>query len=107
VSRRPVALAALVVLAAGGCGGGGQSGTAGGGAATGAKVLFVRDCGACHRLAAAGTEGGVGADLDRARPSRAAVLQAIAEGPGAMPQDLVTGRDAQAVAAYVARVAGR
>jgi len=106
VVRPPVVLAALVVLAAAGCGGG-HPGAAGGTTTTNPKVLFVRNCGACHRLAAAGTEGGVGADLDRARPSRAAVLQAIADGPAAMPQGLVTGVDAQAVAAYVARVARR
>jgi cytochrome c551 len=107
VSARPHALALAAVLAAAGCGGGGHPGTTGGGStATTAEVLFVRNCGACHHLAAAGTEGGVGVDLDKARPGRAAVLQAIADGPGSMPENLLTGADAKAVAAYVARVAG-
>ena len=72
-----------------------------------AKSLFVSQCGACHRLEAAGTEGVAGPDLDRPPRGRAAVLQAIRAGPGTMPSDLVTGPDAERVAAYVARVAGR
>ncbi len=71
------------------------------------KALYVQQCGSCHRLADAGTEGVVGKSLDDVRPTRAAVLRAIVVGPGNMPADLLHGRDAQAVAAYVARVAGR
>jgi mono/diheme cytochrome c family protein len=71
------------------------------------REAFVRNCGACHRLTAAGTSGTFGGDLDEVRPTRQAVLQAIADGPGTMPAALLTGADAKAVAAYVARVAGR
>jgi mono/diheme cytochrome c family protein len=96
------ALAALGVLAAG-CGRAGTATTQ----APPAETLFVQTCGACHRLVAAGTEGGVGADLDEKRRSRDAVLRAIADGPGNMPAALLTGAKAEAVAAYVSQVAGR
>ena len=99
-----LALALTAVLA--GCGSGGGS-TATTVAPESGKALYVRQCGACHRLADAGTEGAVGKSLDVVRPSYAAVMTAIATGPGAMPEDLVGGRDAQAVAAYVAGVVGR
>ena len=110
VSRRTnlgvVAVAAA--LLAGGCGGGGGPATTSAGTTnSAAKLLFARNCGACHKLAAAGTEGSVGADLDEVGPSRGAVLRAIVEGPGSMPPALVTGTDAQSVADYVARTAGR
>ena len=122
--RRLAAGAGLVaaVLVAAGCGTGGidrSSNTAGG------KQLFVSKCGACHTLADAGTTGKVGPDLDAAfGPSRSngfkdsTIRQVIrdqihypspAQGsPGfpVMPANLVTGGDADAVAAYVASVAG-
>jgi mono/diheme cytochrome c family protein len=82
------------------------------------KSLFIEKCAACHALARAGTAGTVGPDLD------AAFRRARADGFGAdtiagvveqqidhprrgsrMPADLVTGDDAEDVAAYVAEVA--
>ena len=82
------------------------------------KALFIEKCAACHALARAGTAGTVGPDLD------AAFRRARADGFGAdtiagvveqqidhprrgsrMPADLVTGDDAEDVAAYVAEVA--
>jgi mono/diheme cytochrome c family protein len=98
-----VALALIAVLA--GCGGStGSTPIAAGGHG---KTLFVQQCGSCHKLSDAGTPGIVGGDLDQLHPSGAELLRAIAEGPGAMPEHLVSGRDAKAVAAYVARVAGK
>lgn len=105
---RASALAAALALAAAGCGSGaGTGGTSATAPPAGAKALFVQQCGACHKLADAGTEGVVGKSLDDVRPTRAAVLRAIADGPKTMPPNLVRGGDARAVAAYVARVAGR
>jgi mono/diheme cytochrome c family protein len=103
------AVAVASALLAGGCGGGGGPArtTSAGTTNSAAKLLFVRNCGACHKLSAAGTAGSVGADLDEVHPSRGAVLRAIVEGPGSMPPALVTGTDAQSVADYVARTAGR
>lgn len=113
----------LAALAATGCGSGGLTGP--GDAARG-KELFVGQgqCGSCHVLADAGTKGVIGPNLDNA------FMQARADGLGegtirsvvrdqisypvespntgspGMPADLVTGEDADAVAAYVASVAG-
>jgi len=101
------AIVAAAMMAAG-CGGSpAVPGTSSTTTPSGGKALFVRHCGACHSLAAAGAGGSVGANLDELRPSRQAVLRAVADGPGTMPPGLLTGRDAQLVARYVARVAGR
>jgi len=63
-------------------------------------------CKNCHTLAAAGTVATVGPNLDQLRPPYNLVLNAIengrAQGNGAMAADLVQGKDAQAVAAFVA-----
>jgi mono/diheme cytochrome c family protein len=63
-------------------------------------------CKNCHTLAAAGTAATVGPNLDNLRPPYNLVLNAIengrANGNGAMAADLVQGKDAQAVAAFVA-----
>jgi mono/diheme cytochrome c family protein len=83
------------------------------------KQLFVEKCGACHTLARAGTTGVNGPNLDEAfGPARRQGLgQGTVEGVVAnqvatplrnsgMPAKLVTGQDADDVAAYVAHVAG-
>jgi mono/diheme cytochrome c family protein len=63
-------------------------------------------CKNCHTLAAAGTVATVGPNLDDLRPPYNLVLNAIhngrANGNGAMAKDLVQGKDAEAVAAFVA-----
>jgi mono/diheme cytochrome c family protein len=75
------------------------------------RQLSVENCSTCHGLAASSAVGATGPDLDRMRPSEELVLNAIEEGRargmGQMPADLVTGADAEAVASYVAAVAGR
>jgi len=113
----------IAALAATGCGSGGL--TSGGDAALG-KELFTGQgqCGSCHTLADAGTKGVIGPNLDDAfRQSRLdglgdATIRAVVRdqisypivspntGSPGMPADLVTGEDADAVAAYVATVAG-
>jgi mono/diheme cytochrome c family protein len=84
------------------------------------KALFTQQCGSCHALTRAGTQGQTGPDLD------AAFRSALAEGMNRetlegivhdqilnprknseMPADLVTGEDATDVAAYVAFAAQR
>jgi mono/diheme cytochrome c family protein len=99
------------------------------------KALFVQKCGSCHTLADAGTSGKVGPDLDaafagpRSEGYKESTIRSVVRGqiayptvdpvgiienpeggppqraPG-MPANLVTGDDADAVAAYVAAVAG-
>lgn len=69
------------------------------------RELFVANCGACHTLDAAGTQGAIGPNLNEAQVDEAEVLAAIAnggKGSGNMPANLVTGEDARAVAAFVA-----
>jgi mono/diheme cytochrome c family protein len=89
------------------------------------QQLFTQKCGSCHTLTGAGTNGDVGPNLDyafkQARASgmdedtiKGVVKYQIGEARPAptqatdvyMPQDLVTGQDADDVAAYVASVAG-
>jgi mono/diheme cytochrome c family protein len=114
--------ALLAVLAATGCGTTGLA-EAGAGDTGAGKELFKAKCASCHTLADAGTGGTIGPNLDDAfRQARAdglgeATIQAVVRGqisysieepptglPG-MPADLVTGDDADSVAAYVASVA--
>jgi mono/diheme cytochrome c family protein len=83
------------------------------------KELFVTNCGACHTLAEAGTDGVVGPNLDEllAPPTAAPpqpstikprVLAAIQNGiAGRMPKGVLTGQQADQVADYVSQVAGK
>jgi mono/diheme cytochrome c family protein len=90
------------------------------------KTKFVQQCGGCHVMENAGTEGISGPNLDDAfGPAREQGLdetqflgvvkrwikiapQSPRPGsyPVAMPQNLVTGKDADDVSAYVAKFAG-
>jgi cytochrome c551/c552 len=93
-------------------GGGGSGGASGGGAAANeeGKLVFTQSCGTCHTLADAGTSGQVGPVLDDLKPSAKQVEDAIKNGgtgSGTMPANIVTGKDAQAVADYVADVSGK
>ena len=132
--RRALLLAALAsaALLTAGCGTGGlQTGAAD--KARG-KQLFVEKCGSCHTLADAGTQGKIGPNLDDAfsgsrqqgfaestirsvvhdqilfpvtNPSGVDVgKNGIEIKVTGMPAKLVTGDDANDVAAYVASVAG-
>jgi mono/diheme cytochrome c family protein len=83
------------------------------------KDLFVTNCGACHTLAKAGTDGVVGPNLDEllAPPSASApdpttikprVLSAIENGIGGrMPKGVLSGQQADEVATFVSQVAGQ
>ena len=110
----PLALLVALVLGAAGCGGddGGSEGSGGGGGggqteqAAAPQEAFSATCGGCHTLEAAGTEGQVGPNLDDLKPDAAAVKKAIAEGPSVMPENLLQGEQADAVAKYVADNAG-
>ena len=76
--------------------------------------LFADRCAGCHTLSAAGTHGSVGErisgpNLDFRKETRNTVLYAIRNGgfSGAiMPQNVVVGKDADDVAAFVAKYAG-
>ncbi len=74
------------------------------------RTVFASRCATCHTLAAARAVGRVGPNLDLLHPASALILDAIANGRargnGQMPAQIVDGRDAQNVAAFVAAVAG-
>jgi cbb3-type cytochrome c oxidase subunit III len=119
VRRSPVllgVLAALLLAAGAGCGTGGKI-SATGDQQNGAK-LFTSKCGGCHTLAAAGTSGISGPNLDSAfGPPRKqgfkdstianVVIDQIRQPSPPMPKNLVAGEDAKDVASYVAQVAGK
>jgi len=112
--RKSLLLTGAVLLLAG-CGTGGKaSGTAD---QTNGQKQFQAKCAGCHTLAAAGSTGTVGPNLDDAfRADRDqhfkqntiqnVVLLQIRQPSPPMPASLVKGQDAQDVAAYVAAVAG-
>ena len=95
------------------------------------KELFAQQCGACHVLSRAGTRGVTGPNLDEAfqrarqdgfgESTFEGIVRAQIRSPAinpshdpvtgdelpVMPADIVTGDDAEDVAAYVALAAGR
>jgi mono/diheme cytochrome c family protein len=76
--------------------------------------LFAERCAGCHTLSPAGTHGSVGErisgpNLDYRKETKTTALYAIRNGgfSGAiMPQNVVVGKDADDVAAFVAKYAG-
>jgi mono/diheme cytochrome c family protein len=83
-------------------------------------VLFAARCGGCHTLSAAGTHGSAtrvrdvertdGPSFNTRKEDFERVLFAIRNGgfSGAiMPQNIVVGREAEAVARFVAKYSGR
>ncbi len=75
------------------------------------KILFRQQCASCHALAAVNARGVTGPNLDRIgeiKPER--IVNAIrvgGTGQDRMPARLLEGEEAQAVAEYVAKVAGK
>jgi cytochrome c551 len=90
------------------------------------QSLFETNCGTCHTLYSAGTDGNFGPDLDELlaatgpatdektiKQTEGRVLNAIEEGvdsgtiPGRMPAGILSGEQAEEVAEFVATTAGR
>ncbi len=75
------------------------------------KELFRENCAACHTLGAAQAKGVTGPNLDRLGTlDEQRVLNAIKNGGTGklqMPAGILDGQNAEAVAAYVAKVAGQ
>ena len=71
--------------------------------------IFTANCGSCHALADAGTNGAVGPNLDQARPPKPLVVDRVTNGQGAMPsfKDSLDPQQIEAVSEYVATAAGR
>jgi predicted ferric reductase/mono/diheme cytochrome c family protein len=74
-----------------------------GSAAAGKAVFTSAGCGTCHALAAAGSNGSVGPDLDEARPDAARAREVVTSGTGGMPsfESDLTSRQIRDVAAFV------
>jgi Cytochrome c len=86
------------------------------------RELFGEHCAVCHTLAADNAVGKTGPNLDNLKPSEGIVLHTLANGClqkptvvgsattclgyGTMPADIVEGRQAQDIAAFVSGVAG-
>ena len=81
--------------------------------------LFVAHCSGCHTFSAAGTEGSAtkvstrerkdGPNFDQRQESAEDVLFAIQNGgfsSGPMPQNIVTGEEAQKIADFIAEYSG-
>jgi mono/diheme cytochrome c family protein len=86
------------------------------------RQLFGQVCGMCHTLAEANAVGKVGPNLDQLKPPYSLVINTINNGclqnapansseqclgQGVMPAQLLQSRDAENVARFVAKVAGR
>lgn len=112
---RPKSMAAVaaVVLSAvslSACGAAKEADTANG------KDLFIKNCGSCHTMEDAGTKGTIGPNLDDAFQAKhegfkvstfQGVVRYWIKAPDplsepAMPANILTGQDAEDVAAYVA-----
>jgi mono/diheme cytochrome c family protein len=86
------------------------------------RELFGSQCGVCHTLSAASAVGKVGPNLDTLKPPASLVYNTINNGclpnppanspqtclgQGVMPTNIVQGKDAQDVANFVGKVAGK
>jgi mono/diheme cytochrome c family protein len=74
-----------------------------GDAVAGKKVFADAGCGGCHTLAAAGSTGTVGPNLDQLRPPLARIVTQVENGGGPMPafKNQLSQKQIQDVAAYV------
>ena len=81
--------------------------------------LFVEHCSGCHTFEAAGTEGSAakvktrenkdGPNFNQRKETKEDVLYAIENGgfsSGPMPQNIVTGDDAEKIAEFIAKYSG-
>jgi mono/diheme cytochrome c family protein len=77
--------------------------------AAGKQVFTTAGCAGCHTLKDAGATGTVGPNLDQLKPSEARVAKQVTNGGKIMPafKGRLTAAQIQAVAKYVAAVAGR
>ena len=80
-----------------------------GDAAAGKEVFVAQGCGGCHTLAAAGSTGNIGPNLDEAMPDFELVVDRVTNGQGVMPsfKDSLSEQQINDVAAYVSSSAGQ
>jgi len=74
----------------------------------GAAVFEQAGCGGCHTLAASGSDGSSGPNLDDLKPGLAAVVSQVTDGGGGMPayKDQLTAQQIADVAAYIVESTG-
>lgn len=107
-----VVLTAVAITACGSSGpstGSSPGASSGAGTAeTGKQIFTDAGCAGCHTLAAAGANGNVGPDLDKLKPSDAAVVKQVTDGGGGMPSFKGSLSDAQidSVARFVSTATG-
>jgi outer membrane protein assembly factor BamB len=72
-------------------------------------TVFDSTCASCHTLAAAGSTGTVGPNLDQLKPSDALVVHQVTNGGGGMPAfgSSLSKTQIQSVALFVSSVAGK
>ncbi len=119
--RRPLLLLALPVVAAAAvaCGSEEVQVASSSPDYKGAEIFHQR-CGGCHSLNVAGTQGSAenankreykdGPNFDQRKEQYNQILYAIRNGgfsSGPMPQDIVVGKDAEAVAQFIAKSSGK
>jgi sulfite dehydrogenase len=88
-----VLMVAVIGVGATACGGDDDEGaepttteeTTDGGTTAAGREIFVANCGSCHTLKDAGTNGQVGPNLDQAKPSRDLIIDRVTNGKGVMP----------------------
>jgi mono/diheme cytochrome c family protein len=75
----------------------------------GMKVFDTAGCASCHTLAAAGSTGTVGPNLDQLKPSDALVTHQVINGGGGMPAfgSVLSKTQIASVALFVSSVAGK
>ena len=66
-------------------------------------------CGMCHTLQAAGSEGQIGTNLDKLKPLMSQVVLAVTNGIGIMPtfEGILSSEEIEAVAHFVSTSAGQ
>src|SRR6202000_2649097 len=87
---------------------GGGSGSASAVSVKAGMNVFDSTCASCHTLAAAGSTGTVGPNLDQLKPNDALVVKQVTNGGGGMPAfgSSLSKTQIQSVAKYVSTVAG-
>jgi cbb3-type cytochrome c oxidase subunit III len=76
---------------------------------TNGQAIFKANCASCHTLAAAGSTGTVGPNLDQLKPAMAVVVRQVTNGGSIMPafKGKLSAAQIQAVAKYVSSSAGK
>jgi cytochrome c553 len=102
--RRRVTVAAVLALVLSGCLGEGDSSDD---VQRGEKLFAKAGCGDCHTLAAAGSRGTRGPNLDELRPEVSQVARQVLQGGAGMPSfsDRLSSDEIHQVAAYVSTAA--